>query len=112
MPDKVVRAMTRSDLVYHIKEWSFKITPAQAEQIVNTILDEIVATVKRGDRVEIRNFGRFVPRHRKAHAVHNPQTGEMMTVPDKTVMFFMAGKGLKEVLNGKDPGRRTTDVYW
>lgn len=104
--------MTRADLVYHVKEWSFKITPAQAEQIVNTILDAIVATVKRGDRVNIRNFGRFVPERQKAHVVHDPQTGEKVSVPEKTVMCFLVGKELDEILNGKDPGRRTTDPYW
>jgi nucleoid DNA-binding protein len=37
-----------------------------AEKVVNAVLEEIVAAMARGDRVELRGFGAFRVRHRTA----------------------------------------------
>ncbi|GAO97646.1 integration host factor subunit beta [Caedimonas varicaedens] len=101
--------MTRSELIQKVADWTFEITPVQAEMIVSGMLDEIVCALEKGQRVELRNFGTFYPRHRPAHKGRNPKTGEPVTVPDRKVMRFKAGKDLKEHLNGKKPEVRWTD---
>jgi len=45
------------------------------EKAVNAMLDEIVAAMTRGDRVELRDFGTFVVKVRKARVGRNPKTG-------------------------------------
>lgn len=109
MPDQVAGTMTRAELIKKVEDWSFELTPLQAEMIVSGMLDEIVNALENGKRVELRNFGTFYPRHRPAHKGRNPKTGESVNVSDRTALRFKIGKGLKERLNGKIPRTRWTD---
>ena len=63
------------------------------------ILDEIVAALARGDRVELRGFGAFSVKHRPARAGRNPRTGAHVPVDQKSVPFFKTGKEMRERLN-------------
>lgn len=101
--------MTRSELVKKVADWSFEITHAQAEKLVSIMLDEIIHAVDSGQRVELRGFGSFFPRERKARMGRNPKTGELVSVPEKRVMRFQAGRDLVQRLNGKKAERRWTD---
>lgn len=101
--------MTRADLIKKVAGWSFELTQAQADQIVSTILDEIVHAVDAGERVELRGFGSFFPRQRQSRMGRNPKTGESVSVSARRIMFFTAGKDLKDRLNGKKAERRWTD---
>jgi integration host factor subunit beta len=101
--------MTRSELIKKVADWSFEITHAQADQLVSIMLNEIIHAVDSGQRVELRGFGSFFPRERKARMGRNPRTGESVSVPARRIMFFTAGKDLKDRLNGKQAGRRWTD---
>lgn len=99
--------MTRSELIKKVAD--FDITHAQAEQLVSIMLDEIIHAVDSGQRVELRGFGSFFPRYRASRTGRNPKTGEAVTVSAKNVIFFKAGKDLKDQLNGKKAERRWTD---
>jgi integration host factor subunit beta len=101
--------MTRSDLIRKVADWSFEITPSQAEHLVSLMLNEIICAVDSGQRVELRGFGSFFPRNRKARMGRNPKTGESIAVPARRILFFTAGKDLKDRLNGKKAGIRWTD---
>jgi integration host factor subunit beta len=70
------------------------------------MLDEIIHAVDSGQRVELRGFGSFVPRERKARMGRNPKTGEIVSVSEKRVMRFTAGRDLLRRLNGKKAERR------
>ena len=101
--------MTRSELIRKVADWSFEITHAQAEQLVSIMLDEIIHVVDSGRRVGFRGFGSFFPRERKARMGRNPKTGELVSVSEKRVMRFTAGRDLLRRLNGKKGERRWTD---
>ncbi len=101
--------MTKSELTKKIAGWSFEITHTQAEQLVSIILDEILRAVDSGQRVELRGFGSFFPRERKARLGRNPKTGEVVSVSEKRVMRFTAGRDLLRGLNGQKAERRWTD---
>lgn len=70
------------------------------EFIVTAILKEVVAALSHGDRVELRGFGAFSVRSRRARTGRNPRTGEQVTVPEKHVPFFKPGQAIRERLNG------------
>ena len=57
-----------------------------------TILDEVSAALERGNRVELRGFGAFSVRERKARLGRNPRTGTSVQVSEKKVPFFQNGK--------------------
>lgn len=98
--------MTKSELIQKVADGSFEITSVQAEKIVCGMLEEIVMALERGQRVELRNFGVFYPRHRLPRQGRNPKTGESVSVSDRKVMRFKVGKELKDRLNGKKTGTK------
>lgn len=95
--------MIKSELVQRIAEHNPHLYQRDVENIVNAILDEIVAALARGDRVELRGFGAFSVKHRPARAGRNPRTGEHVPVEQKSVPFFKTGKEMRERLN-RDQG--------
>ena len=88
--------MIKSQLISALADEHPHLTHAQAERVVNRILEEISVALQRGDRVELRGFGAFSVRHRPARQGRNPRTGETVSVKAKTVPFFKAGKELRE----------------
>ena len=93
--------MIKSELVQRIAEHNPHLYQRDVENIVNAILDEIVAALARGDRVELRGFGAFSIKQRDARAGRNPRTGESVAVIDKIIPFFKTGKQLRERLNAE-----------
>jgi integration host factor subunit beta len=93
--------MTKAELVDKISEKKPGLTRKQVEVVVNTVLDGIKDALSREDKVEIRGFGSFRVRHRRAKEGRNPKTGEAVSVPSKKVPFFKAGKEMREMVDGK-----------
>ena len=91
--------MTRSELIAHMAAKNPAMYHRDIERLVGTILDEISGALERGDRVELRGFGAFSVRHRKARIGRNPRTGTSVQVAEKKVPFFKMGKGMRERLN-------------
>jgi integration host factor subunit beta len=69
------------------------------ENIVNAILGEIIAALARGDRVEIRGFGTFTIRNRRARIARNRQTGRTVAIEKKGWPYFKTGKEMRARLN-------------
>ncbi|MEE9249672.1 MAG: integration host factor subunit beta [Alphaproteobacteria bacterium] len=92
--------MTKSELILRLAEKSPHLYHRDVERIVSTIFDEITAALARGDRVELRGFGAFSVKKRRARIGRNPRTGQSVHVADKHVPFFKTGKQLRERLNG------------
>jgi integration host factor subunit beta len=89
--------MTRADLtaeVYQVVELPKK----ESDVVVCAILDSIVRSLRTGDRVEIRGFGTFNTRERRARIARNPKTGARVEVPAKRIPFFKPGKELRELV--------------
>jgi integration host factor subunit beta len=90
--------MLKSELVERISSHSPHLYQREVEKIVNAILDEIVAAMARGDRVELRGFGAFSVKTRPARVGRNPRTGGLVNVSEKRVPFFKTGKEMRERL--------------
>ncbi len=88
--------MTRSELVKSLARDNPHLYRRDVETIVSTVLGEIEAALARGDRVELRGFGAFTVKERKARIGRNPRSGEAVAVPDKRLPFFKPGKRLRE----------------
>jgi integration host factor subunit beta len=93
--------MIRSELIQKIAEDNPHLYQRDVEKLVNTVFDEIIEAMARGDRVELRGFGAFSVKKRDARVGRNPRTGESVDVEEKHVPFFKTGKLLRERLNGK-----------
>ncbi|MHA1127676.1 MAG: integration host factor subunit beta [Alphaproteobacteria bacterium] len=93
--------MIKSELVQKIADENPHLYQRDVERIVGTIFDEIIETMAKGNRVELRGFGAFSVKKRDARMGRNPRTGESVSVAEKHVPFFKTGKLLRDRLNGK-----------
>jgi len=73
-------------------------TKVQAEEIVESILEAITTTLKKGEEVSIAGLGIFSVKTRAARTARNPKTGEPVKVPATRVPKFRAAKALKDAV--------------
>lgn len=73
-------------------------TRVAAEQGVETLINAIVSSLKKGDEVSIAGLGIFSVKQRKSRTARNPRTGESITVPAMKVPKFRAAKALKDAV--------------
>ena len=71
------------------------------EKFINIIFGEIKHTLKRGERVELRGFGVFSTKIKKARISRNPLTGEKVNTPEKKTIHFKMAKDLFKKLNNE-----------
>lgn len=86
--------MNKEQLVERVAERTGA-TKKDAMEVINSALDHITTTLKKGDKVTLVGFGTFLIRKRKARDGRNPQTGAKIKIPAKRVPAFTAGKELK-----------------
>jgi len=75
-----------------------KISEKEATAILEHILTSLVRALERGDKVEIRGFGTFGTRQRRARVGRNPKTGARVDVAAKRIPFFKPSKELRDVV--------------
>ncbi len=91
--------MTKSVLIEKIAGKVEGLSKKQTEVIIETIFESVKDALAKGGKVEIRGFGNFRLRSRKARKARNPKTGESVDVPPKKVPYFKVGKELREMVN-------------
>jgi integration host factor subunit beta len=90
--------MTKAELVELIAGGT-GISKKDTGIVVNLILENIGKALEAGDKVELRGFGSFKVKSRRARLARNPRTGDSVHVPSKQVPFFKASNELKSKLN-------------
>lgn len=99
MANRAERTTTKADLVEEVARIT-DLKKKQAEAVVEAVFDGIVASLRDGQKIELRGFGSFKLRTRGARVARNPKkSGVKVLVPPKRVPFFKPGKKLKELLN-------------
>ncbi len=88
-------AVTKKEIVKQIAERIGE-TQLKTKDIVQRTFDAIVDTLIEQGRIELRNFGVFEVKQRKARKARNPRTGEKVEVPPKCVVTFKPGKEMEE----------------
>ena len=68
------------------------ITKAQATKALDSMIEEVIESLKSGDKVTLVGFGTFAVAERAARTGRNPRTNEPLTIPSKKVPKFKAGK--------------------
>ena len=92
--------MVRSDSLRCLGQDNPELAAADIERLVDLFFDAIARQMAAGGRVELRGFGVFEARWRRARAGRNPKNGSTVAVLGKRVPFFKAGKTLRARLNG------------
>ncbi|GHG25302.1 MULTISPECIES: HU family DNA-binding protein [Amycolatopsis] len=81
-----------------------------AAQAVDGLVDIIIRTVNKGEKVNITGFGVFEKRARAARTARNPRTGEAVKVKKTNVPAFRAGTTFKDVISGTKKLPKATPV--
>ena len=88
--------LTKRDLVVRISEET-GLVQQQVLEVIQKTLDYISETLAKGNDVELRNFGVFEVKVRKARVGRNPNKPETdVPIPARSVVKFKAGKEMRE----------------
>lgn len=101
--------LTKRDLVIRISEET-GLVQQQVLDVIQKTLDYIAQSLAKGDKVELRNFGVFEVKVRKARIGRNPNAPETdVPIPERSVVKFKAGKEMRaEVLKLPPPAPTQT----
>ncbi len=99
--------MTKTEMIDVVAEKT-GLTKKDSGEAVNAVFDTIVEHLSAEankaadtrDNVQIIGFGTFEVKDRSSRKGRNPQTGEEITIPARTVPVFRSGKSFKEAVEG------------
>ncbi|MFH1664716.1 MAG: HU family DNA-binding protein [Candidatus Omnitrophota bacterium] len=86
--------MTKKDIITKIAD-DTGLKQIVVKDVVQRTFDIITESLRRGDKVELRNFGIFKVKTRKGRLGRNPRTGAGVSIPDKKVVSFKSGMKMK-----------------
>jgi integration host factor subunit beta len=93
--------MKKSDLQSELEKKFDYLPKREVERTLEKILQLFSSNLAKGNRIELRDFGTFIIKLRKARTGRNPATGEQIKINQKYFVHFKPGKRLKEVINEK-----------
>lgn len=93
--------MTKRELIDEVAKRFPTLARRNAEDLVHTIFGAMTEALRNGQRIEIRGFGSFVVKQRRAREGRNPKTGAVVAVAAKRVPFFKVGKELRLRVDGQ-----------
>ena len=91
--------MTKSELIEKISLQYPHLYQTDVERLVATILNTMKKALSEGRKIELRSFGVFGVKSKRAGNARNPMTGERVVLPERGGIFFKAGKDLKLKVN-------------
>ena len=98
MTKQTTSTVTKADLIEEVLNVT-ELPRKESETIVETIFDNIIAALQKGEKIEIRGFGSFRTRERRGRVGRNPKTGEKVEVKAKKIPYFKPSKELKDFVN-------------
>jgi DNA-binding protein HU-beta len=91
------KPMSKAQLVDHVAA-SLGVKKANARSFIEGLAGLAAKEVKRTGQFVLPGFGKLVLAKRKARTGRNPQTGEPIKIPAKTVLKFRLAKALKDTV--------------
>lgn len=91
--------MNRSGIVTKLTELYPKINRKDIDGLVRNLFSKMVDNIAEGERIEIRGFGCFSLKERSAGVIRNPRDGVSIESEGRHVVYFRAGKELKDRVN-------------
>jgi len=94
-------SINKKDLIEIIAKEQDQLPYRDIELSVKTIINSMVNSLRKGERIEIRGFGSFSLRYRKPRVGRNPKSGQSVNIEERYVPHFKPGKNLKERVKQK-----------
>mgnify|MGYP001460544638 FL=1 len=90
--------MTKIEIIKKISvETGF--TNVEVELFLDSFINSVKSSLSKGDRVDIRGFGSFLIKKRRARKARNPLTNQIVNLDERYIPFFKVSKILKEYVN-------------
>ena len=103
-----MHTVTKKELVDRIAD-ECKCKRVMVKKVVQSFLDEIIAELGQGNRLEFRDFGVFETKRRAARIAQNPKTLQRVHVPPKRTVKFKVGRLMKlKLQEGMDASQSQT----
>ena len=90
--------MNKGELIAAIAK-DAEITKSEAAAAVDSLVNHVEKSLKKGDKVTLVGFGSFSVSRRAGRTGRNPKTGAPIKIPAKKVAKFTPGKALKDAIN-------------
>jgi integration host factor beta subunit len=90
--------MTKSQLIDAVAA-STDHSKKDLETIVDSVLEHVSSALNKGEKVDLRGFGSFVVREKKARQGRNPKTGETIEIAARKAVAFKPAKDLSTKIN-------------
>lgn len=87
--------MTKADIIEIISSSGVDVTKKDIGIIIDKFFEKVKNGIAANEHIELRGFGTFGTKERKARLARNPKTNEKIQVPEHRVPYFKAGKELK-----------------
>jgi DNA-binding protein HU-beta len=94
----MAKNITKADIVDKVAAGT-GLTKLETEAIVEGFLKTVIETLREGNSIEIRGFGSYKVKRKKARQARNPKSGEQVFVPEHYVPTFKFSKDFKEIVN-------------
>ena len=94
--------IVKSDLLKELRNSYPNFQKRDLNKIFDIFINEIIRSLKKGESVEIRSFGRFSVRNNKKKIARNPKTGEKINIPEKKSIHFKMSKEMFNKINEKE----------
>lgn len=69
---------------------------SDVQDVLHEVLDQIIGELRKGNRLEFRDFGVFEVKERAARVAQNPKTLEKVLVPAKRAVKFKVGRLMRD----------------
>ena len=76
-------------------------TKKDTETVIEAFITEVSGALAKGEKVDLRGFGNFVAREKKARQGRNPKTGETIEIAARKAVAFKPSKELAGKVNGE-----------
>jgi len=96
--------MTQTELIEKVAKEQ-ELSKAKAEKVVKAVLSAIGEAISKGEEVRLSELGVFKLGQRSERKGRNPRTGEIITIPPRKVVKFVAIKHIREAVNTVGAGK-------
>ena len=90
--------VTKKEIVRFISD-DLNLSQQDVKRVVQKTFDSVIDALAKEGRIELRNFGVFEVKQRKARKARNPRTGDEVQVPSKRVVTFKPGKEMEQLVD-------------
>ena len=95
-------AIVKSKILKQLKQSFPNISLKDLTKLSDIILNEIKKTLRRGENVELRNWGTMKVKIQKSSLRRNPKTNEKIAIPEKKVISWKMSKELFKKINDEE----------